>query len=558
MDLAKSIITLLVGAAIFLTGMNMMSSGLKKITGPSLKKMLKKISNNRWAGFAIGISVTAIIQSSAATGIMTIGFMNAGAMSVFQGLSINFGAYIGTTVTGLIASLSSFPISNYFALLAVVGVVLMFFNMDRIKYLGEICAGLGLLFFGLETMKSAVDPVTGSQVLIDGVKAFFASIEFPLLQILFGVIVTVMFQSSSATTGVAVAMVTAKSLELQSAIYLVMGATVGTVFTTILASIGGSIESKRTVIVCLVVRIIAALVGLAIYWPFQDQINSALMYIFQNNEGLVVAMFMTIFSVLSMLVALPFIGYFEKIAEKLIKDKNAEAKKKAIKYIDNHLIKTPTIAMLQVKREIVSMMQLAHENFKRGYNRIMTQDYHEDKDIIENEEKIDYINQTITSFLINLSHSVSLADEKIIGSYFHVINDIERIGDHAYNFYESSLRMVAADLSFSDIAKGQIESMYVVVEEMFELAYKIFDKNSKVDLKKLHYLETQTDDLKLVLSCQHYDRIQNNLCKIENSAFFTSLISELERVADHLVNVGYSIVNPVGDDEYEKLKTTSA
>ena len=172
MDLAKSIITLLVGAAIFLTGMNMMSGGLKKITGPSLKKMLKKISNNRWAGFAIGISVTAIIQSSAATGIMTIGFMNAGAMSVFQGLSINFGAYIGTTVTGLIASLSSFPISNYFALLAVVGVVLMFFNMDRIKYIGEICAGLGLLFFGLETMKSAVDPVTGSQVLIDGVKAF--------------------------------------------------------------------------------------------------------------------------------------------------------------------------------------------------------------------------------------------------------------------------------------------------------------------------------------------------------------------------------------------------
>lgn len=558
MDLAKSIISLLVGAAVFLTGMNMMSGGLTKITGPSLKKMLKKISNKRWAGFAIGLATTAIIQSSAATGIMTIGFMNAGAMSVFQGLSINFGAYIGTTVTGLIASLSSFPISDYLVLLAVVGVVLMFFNADRVKNIGEICAGLGLLFFGLETMTSALDPVTGCQVLIGGIKDFFSSIKFPLLQILFGVIVTFVFQSSSATTGVAVAMVNAQSLELQSAIYLVIGATVGTVFATIIASIGGSVESKRTVIVCLVVRTIAALIGLAIYWPLQEQINGALMYIFQDNQGLVVAMFMAIFSALSMLAALPFVGYLEKIAERLIKDKNEEAKKKAIKYIDNHLIKTPTIATMQVKKEIANMMQLSHENFKRGYNCIMTQNCRENKDIIEIEDKIDYINKAITSFLINLSHNVSLADEKIIGSYFHVINDIERIGDHAYNFYESSLRMVAADLKFSDIAKKQIGSMYIVVEEMFELAYKIFIENSKVDLKKLHDLEIQTDDLKLALSCQHYDRIQNNLCKMENSSFFITLISELERVADHLINVGYSIVNPVGDDEYDKLKMTSA
>lgn len=557
MSLTKSIIALLVGAAIFLTGMTMMSEGLKKVTGPSLKRMLKKISNNRWAGLAIGVAVTGIIQSSAATGIMTIGFMNAGAMTIFQGLSINFGAYIGTTVTGLIASLSSFPISDYFVLLAVVGVVLMFFNNDRVKYVGEICAGLGLLFFGLETMKSALDVNTGSQILIGAVQSFFTLIDFPLLQLLFGVIVTFMFQSSSATTGVVIAMIGTNSITLSSANYIVLGATIGTVFTSMIASIGGSIESKRTMIVCLVVRTIAALVGLAIYWPFQNIINDALLIVFKT-PGLAVAMFMAIFSIISMLTALPFVRFFEKAAQKLIKDKCEEKRKKAIKYIDNHLINTPTIAMMQVKREIVSMMQLAHENFRLGYTRLLTQDSHNDKDIIENEDKIDYINITITSFLIRLSPCLSLEDEKIIGSYFHVVNDIERIGDHAFNFYEDSLRMVATDLAFSDVAKGQIVQMYEVVERMFELSYKIFENNSKADLKILHDLETITDDLKNTLSCQHYERVQNCLCKIENSAFFTTLISELERVADHLVNVGYSIVNPIGDDEFEKPQTTSA
>ncbi|NLB48936.1 MAG: Na/Pi cotransporter family protein [Erysipelotrichia bacterium] len=557
MDLTKSIITFLVGVAIFLTGMTMMSGGLKKITGPSLKRMLKKISNNRWAGFTIGVAVTAIIQSSSATSIMTIGFMNAGAMTVFQALSINFGAYIGTTITGLIASLSSFPISDYFVLFAVVGVVLMFFNNDRIKHIGSICAGLGLLFFGLATMKSSLDVNTGSQALLSAVQNFFVLIDFPLLQLLFGVLITLMFQSSSATAGVVIAMVGTNSLTLASANYIILGSTIGTVSTSIIATIGGSIESKRTIIVCLIVRTLSALVGLAIYWPLQDIIDNALLIAFKT-PGLAVAMFMVIYSILSMLATLPFTRYYEKMATKLIKDKGEEKIKKAVRFIDNHLINTPSIAMMQVKREIISMMQLAHENFKLGYARLITQNSQNDKEIVDNENKIDYINGAITAFLINLSPMASLKDGKIIGSYFHVINDIERIGDHAFNFYEDSLRMVETDLVFSDIAKEEIVQMYDVVEQMFELSYKIFQRNSKNNLKKLHDLEMRTDELKITLSSRHYDRIQTSLCHIENSGFFTTLISELERVADHLVNVGYSIVNPLGDDEFERAKKKSA
>ena len=207
---------------------------------------------------------------------------------------------------------------------------------------------------------------------------------------------------------------------------------------------------------------------------------------------------------------------------------------------------------MQVKREIINMMHLAQDNLKLGFKRIIEQDASHDKELIETEDKIDYINNQITSFLIELTHTVSMKDEKMVGSFFHVVNDVERIGDHAYNFYESSLKMVSNDLKFSDIAKKEFQEMFDVIEQMFDLSFIIFHDQTQTNLRKLHDLESQTDELKNKLSTAHYERIQKNMCKMENSPFYTTLVSELERVADHLVNVGYSIVNPVGDDEFEK------
>ena len=549
-----SIITLLVGAAVFIIGMNMMSSGLKKSTGPSLRRLLKRIRNNRFAGLGIGTAVTALIQSSAATSIMAIGFINAGAMTIFQGVCIILGAYIGTTVTGLLASLSSFPISHYFILFAVIGVVLMFIKKERIKSFGEILAGLGLLFFGLNTMSGAISGTPGDPdtlQLYNGIKAFFGAVDFPLLLLLIGAVVTALLQSSSATSGIAIAMVGTGALSFDDAIYLVLGATIGTVITTLIATIGGSVNAKRTGIICLVIRLMTALIALAIYWPLAKTFNSLLINAFKS-ESLAVAMFLIIYNIVFMLAILPFVQYFEKLSIKLIKDKDEEKMKKAIKYIDNRLLDTPTVALMQTKREIINMMQLAHGNLRLGFNRILEQDASHDKELIETEDKIDYINNQITSFLIELTHTVSMKDEKMVGSFFHVVNDVERIGDHAYNFYESSLKMVSNDLKFSDTAKKEFQEMFEVIEQMFELSFVIFHDQTKTNLRRLHDLETQTDMLKNKLSSAHYDRIQKNMCKMENSPFYTTLVSELERVADHLVNVGYSIVNPVGDDEFEK------
>ena len=545
-----SIITLLVGAAVFIVGMNMMSSGLKKSTGPGLRRLLKKIRNNRFAGLGIGAATTALIQSSAATSVMAIGFINAGAMTIFQGVCIILGAYIGTTVTGLLASLSSFSVSHYFILLAVIGVILMFFKKEKIKNIGEILAGLGLLFFGLNTMSNAIN---SNADLVNGIKTFFAAVDFPPLLLLIGAILTALLQSSSATSGIAIAMVGTGALGFNDAVYLVLGATIGTVITTIIATIGGNVNAKRTGIICLVIRITTALIALAIYWPLAANFDlETIVPSLFGSASLAVALILIAYNIIFMLAVLPFVQFFEKLSIKLIKDKDEEKMKKALKYIDRRLLDTPTIALMQVKREIMNMMELAHENLKRGFSRILEQDPSQDKELIETEDKIDYINNQITDYLIELTHTASLKDEKMIGSFFHVVNDVERIGDHAYNFYESSLKMVSNDLNFSDIAKKEFQEMFDVIYQMFELSFIIFHDQTGTYLKKLHDLENDTDNLKNKLSSAHYERIQKNMCKMENSPFYTTLVSELERVADHLVNVGYSIDSPVGDDEFEK------
>ena len=549
--MVTSIIALLVGAAVFIVGMNMMSSGLKKSTGRGLRRLLKKIRDNRFACMGIGTAATALIQSSAATSIMALGFISAGAMTILQGVCVILGAYIGTTVTGLLASLSTFDFAKYLVLLAVIGVVLMFIKKEKVKNIGEIIAGLGLLFFGLKTMSGSIG--TSGSELYEGIKAFFGAIEFPLLLMLIGALATALFQSSSATSGIAIAMVSTGALEFNDAIYLVLGGTIGTVITTLLATIGSGVNAKRTGVICLIIRVFTGLVALAIYWPLQSQIGGALLAVFKS-PALAVAMFLVIYNVVFMFAILPFVQVFVKLSEKLVKDKEEEKMKEAIKYIDRHLINTPSVAMMQVKKEIINMMQLSYENVKLGFKRIIEQDPSNDKVIIETEDKIDYINNKLTDFMIDLTHTVSMDEEKVLGSYFHVVNDVERIGDHAYNFYEASVKMVDNDLAFSTTAKKEFQEMFEVIDKMFEMSFMIFDNGTRVNLKKLHDLETKTDELKNKLSTAHYERIQKNMCKMENSPFYTSLVSQLERVADHLVNVGYSIVNPTGDDLFKTKK----
>ena len=544
--MVEGIIWLLVGAATFLVGMNMMSGGLKKSTGKSVKQLFKKTESNRYIGMGIGAATTALIQSSAATSVMTIGFVSAGVMSVFQGVAVILGAYIGTTVTGLLVSLSSLNISLYLLLVTVVGVVMMFIKKDQIKNYGEILAGLGILFVGLALMKDLAFPKDGE--LINGVKTLFEAVSNPFVLLLFGALFTALVQSSSATSGIVIVMVGANAISLSSGFYLVLGGTIGTVITTLIAAIGGNVNVKRTAIICLVIRVATALVATVITIIFEEPFAAFFGGCFGTLQfGL--AVFLIIYNVIFMFAIAPFLRPIIKLFEKLIKDKDAEAKQKAIHFIDDRLLNTPTVALEMVRKEVTNMLKESFINYKLGYDQIVNQNFEASKELEDREDAIDYINNRVTDYLIQLSNKVTLKDESSIGSYFHMVNDIERIGDHAVNFHEKAEKMSQDDLKFSENAQKEFKTMTTVIEEMFEIVINNLETNKFENLKHLHDLEDQTDKLKLTLSDKHFERITNKKCHIELSPFYSTFLSELERVADHLVNIGYAFVHPTGDEE---------
>lgn len=543
-DLATAIIFLFLGVTVFIAGMNLMSGGLKKATGKSLKRIFKKTQNSPFACLGIGSGVTALIQSSAATCVLTVGFINAGVMTLYQGVNIMLGSFIGTTVTGILVSLSSFSIGLYLALIAFIGIVMMFFKKEKVKNLGEVLTGFGLVFLGLDLLKSAF-----SQADINSAtQQLFSSVSFPLLLLLIGIVLTALVQSSSAVTGIAIVMVSSGAIPFSSAIYLALGATIGTCITTLIATIGGTVNAKRSGFISLVIKVVAALIAVAIIWPLSTPISNFFSSSF-GSSGLGLAMFTLLYSVIFFIASMPLVKPLIKVSERVIKDKDLENKKNLLLYIDDRLLNTPDIAVMQVKNEILHMYNLAMLNFRYGYECLVKGDKTNSGSIADTESNIDYINSKITEYLISLSNKVGKEDSKVVGSYFHVINDIERIGDHAYNFFEHSKSLEENDLRFSNVAIKEIDVFFDLIMDMSDVTIDIFKNEQYQKLNQLHELENRSDVLAKELSDNHYKRMTANECNGALSDDFATLISELERVADHLTNIGYSVINPTGDEE---------
>ena len=537
------ILALLAGSGVFMAGMNMLSSNLEKIAGNKMKSLLGKISNNRFAGVGIGASVTAIIQSSAATTVMAIGFVNAGVMTLMQATAIIMGANIGTTVTGLLVSLSSFDISLYFSVFTFIGIMMMFIKNDKVKIIGGILAGLGLLFVGLDLMSNAFNDPAIKEFFIK----IFTSINFPLLLILCGIVFTALLQSSSAATGLVIVMVGNGAIDVSSALFIILGSNIGTCVTAIIASIGTTTNAKRTAFIHLAFNVIGTIIFTIFIWIFTPYIVSFLDAIFPNNGEMQIALFHIIFNVTTTLLLLPFIKWLVRLAELVIREKKKEsAPAFTLKYVDDRLLTTPPIALMQVKKEVEYMASLANENLERSFDVIFLKDKTKIDKVYEVEEHINFMNNALTKYLIKLSSLVNSDEEKIIGSYFHVLNDIERIGDHAENFLEVGIKLIENNLSFSKEGEEEVKTMYSKVLAMYDLAIEGFDDVKKNHLKELDKYEQQLDDMKDDLSSSHFDRLADGKCSIEMGDMFYSIISGLERVGDHLVNVGYSIFNPTG------------
>lgn len=550
-QLIQSLIWLLAGVGVFIVGMNFLSNALEKSAGSGMKKLLEKISNNRLSGVGIGAGVTAIIQSSSATSVMVIGLVNAGVMTLMQATPIIMGANIGTTITGVLVALKNDYFNMLMYLLSFAGVMMSFVKNEKVKLAGLLCSGLGLIFVGLEVMSS--DQAFGSPLVENLFTNIFKVIDFPLLLILVGAIFTALIQSSSAATGVVITMVGTGVLTLDLALFIILGANIGTCITALLASVGANANSKRVALIHFTFNVIGTALFTALIWLFKEPAVNLLVSMFPGEDQMSlqmrVSVFHVIFNVTTTCALLPFVKHLVKYSCLVIKDTPDEAHSLTLKYVDDRLLTTPPVALMQVKKEMEYMLDLVEENINLSFDAMKNSSVVDGEKVKNNESIIDFTNGALTKFLIKLSTGASQSDERIIGSYFHVLNDLERMGDHAENFYEIGEEMREKKIEFSHNAKNDIGNMCNTVLEMLNIAKDAFEHLNKDNLAELTSLENKVDNMKLELTASHFSRLAEGNCSMEVSPYYSSAVLGLERVADHLVNVGYSIVNPVGSQK---------
>ena len=551
MQLLQSLIWLLAGVGVFIVGMNFLSDALEKSAGDGMKSLLGRISNNRFSGVGIGAGVTAIIQSSSATSVMVIGLVNAGVMTLMQATPIIMGANIGTTITGVLVALKNDYFNMLMYLFAFAGVMMGFVKNEKGKLGGLLCSGLGLIFVGLKVMSS--EQAFGNPLVEQMFLNIFSVIDFPLLLILVGIIFTALIQSSSAATGVVITMVGTGVLPLDLALFIVLGANIGTCVTALLASVGANANSKRVALIHFTFNVIGTVFFTAIVWIFKEPMINLLVSLFPGSDPMSlqmrVSVFHVIFNVTTTALLLPFVSQLVAYSCAVIREKKADHKEQVLKYVDERLLSMPSVALMQTKKEIDYMLSLVEENIRLSLISVGGDPGENAKKIAANEETIDFTNGALTRFLIKLSACVDSRGEQKIGAYFHVLNDLERIGDHAENFHEIGLEMHSKKLVFSEIALSDIKKMYSTVIQMIAIAKDAFDTEHPDHLPELAALENQTDEMKRSFSAKHFARLSEGNCSLDVSPYYTSAVTGLERVADHIVNVGYSICNPVGDDE---------
>ena len=550
LQLIKSLIWLLAGVGVFIVGMNFMGDALERSAGRGMKTLLGKISNNRFSGVGIGAGVTAIIQSSSATSVMVIGLVNAGVMTLMQAVPIIMGANIGTTVTGVLVALKNDYFNMLMYLLAFAGVMMGFVKKEKVKIAGSLCSGLGLIFVGLEVMSSG--QAFGNELVERMFIQVFRAIDFPLLLILVGVIFTALIQSSSAATGVVITMVGTGVLSLDLALFIVLGANIGTCVTALLASAGANPNAKRVALIHFTFNTIGTVIFAALIWIFREPTVDLLISCFPGSDAMSlqmrVSLFHVIFNVSTTCLLLPFVRQLVSFSEKVIPERRKETEARSLRFVDDRLLAMPTVALGQVKQEMEYMLSLVEENTVRSFAAVENSLPDADPRIVENEATVDFTNSALTRFLIKLSAEPEV-DTALIGSYFHVLNDLERIGDHAENFYQIGLEMAEKELAFSEAARAEIRSMCQTVLDMLAIAKDAFITQDHTRLPELASLEERVDEMKDTLTAGHFARLASGNCGVDHSPYFSSTVAGLERVADHLVNVGYSILDPTGNEE---------
>lgn len=533
-----------------------MSSNLESVSSNKLKQLFARTSKSKLVGVGIGTVATAAIQSSGATTVMVIGFVNAGIMSLMQAATVIYGANIGTTITGQITALGMFENSIstgvVFATFAGIGAFTMAFaKKDLVKKIGGILAGFGMLFVGLDMMSASMDTFAS----LDTVKSFLASISNPLLLVLIGTVLTAIIQSSSVMTSIAITMVFTGLINLDQGIYLTMGSNIGSCVVAIIAGLTSSTNAKRTALLHLLFNVSGVVIFMLVAMMMREiskAVNPTKIITFGYLFGKMfpgvpqtqLAMFHTIFNVITVIIMLPLTNLSVKLVCKILPDKKKKDEQSAehFYYIDEHMLSTPPIAVQQTKNEIVNMAEIALHNYDLACDVICTLDYSQIEKFRQNENELNFLNKEIARFVVKLSKlEMNDADHNYLATTFHTITDLERVGDYAENIIEYADKLKESDQKFSDVAISEVRNLQSRINDLFQKVMKAYVNSDAASLDEANVIEDEIDDITEAMGANHIERLRAGDCTPDVGAQYLSLASNSERVADHFINVGKSI-----------------
>lgn len=553
MLIINSIFMILGGIVVFMIGMEMMGSNLEKAAGKNIRKLMGKAAKNRFTGIGTGAVVTALVNSSAATTVMIVGFVNVGLMTLTQAASVIMGANIGTTISAFIMALSSaggswFSVTAIFALIAFIGfAITLISKKDNVKRIGSIFVGIGLIFIGLSVMSGAVSSMLANEQINDAVRGLFQIFEPPLtweiiVLFLLGVVLTAMMQSSAALTAIVISLASQGLITLQAAMCIILGANVGTCLTSLISAVGATVNAKRAAMVHLLFNVAGCLIFIFPVAFAGDYIAEFLNSFIADTEWQI-AIFHMFFNLVTTLLLLPFLKGLVKLACLIVPDKSGgKSAEGSTEILDERLLKTPAIAVGQVRKEIVRMGDLAFTNYKRALDMLFTGELKGKEQFDETEKQINSLNKYITQFLIKLSsQEISETDERKVSSFYHVTSDMERIGDYAENITEYAERMANLKGSFSEHATEEIKQMDAHLTELYKNVELAFSTHSLKNMAVIEREEDATDAMCKKMQQSHIRRTDEGRCSPEAGAVYLQLAVNMERIGDHMFNIANSI-----------------
>ena len=526
------------GLGLFLFGMRLMSDSIEKVAGAKLRRILEIFTTNRFMGMIVGIVFTGIIQSSSACTAMVVSFVNAGLMNLYQAAGVIFGANIGTTIT---SQLVSFNLSEIAPVILLTGVlVAMFCGKQNVKQAAEIVVGFGILFLGLKTMSGAMAGMKDVPEVVN----LLGSLKNPLLATLTGTLLTSIIQSSSVTVSIVLLMANQDLLTLPICLYIILGCNIGACTTALLASLSGKKDAKRAALIHFWFNVIGTILIYIILAVAMNPVIHLIQSVSADN-GRFVANAHTIIKIFQVIVLFPFSGLIVKLSILCVpgEDKKVGYRESyQLKYIGSKVVFNPATAVVEVIKELDRMASLASENLNRAMNALITLDEDDIAEVYEVEKNINFLNHAITNYLVKINQStLPIEDLKSIGALFHVVNDIERIGDHAENVADSAVQRKESGASFSKEAQRELGEMLDMVNELVRYAVQMFVTSDESHMQEIVSLEDKIDAKEKELQQMHVERLTRGECTPEAGMIFSDIASGLERVADHATNIAFAI-----------------